>query len=84
LYHGCLSSRILTLAANQDSGTITVFRSDPLTGPLAAIGRPLAVSSPVCVEKIAAPQRSRTAWATREKALDRASRAFRRASRPEF
>ena len=37
------------LAANQDSGSIVVFRLDPSTGRPEPLGRPLAISKPVCV-----------------------------------
>lgn len=37
------------LAANQDSNSICVFRVDPHSGKLTAVGAPLAVSNPVCV-----------------------------------
>jgi 6-phosphogluconolactonase len=37
------------LAANQDSDSIAVFRLDPVTGRPEPVGRPLAISKPVCV-----------------------------------
>jgi 6-phosphogluconolactonase len=37
------------LAANQDSDSIAVFRLDPSTGRPEPVGRPLAISKPVCV-----------------------------------
>ena len=37
------------LAANQDSDSIAVFRLDPSTGRPVPVGRPLAISKPVCV-----------------------------------
>jgi 6-phosphogluconolactonase len=37
------------LAANQDSGSIGVFRLDQVTGRLAPVGKPLVISKPVCV-----------------------------------
>jgi 6-phosphogluconolactonase len=44
------------LVANQDSDSITFFRLDTATGRPSPIGRPLAVSKPVCV-LLAAPPR---------------------------
>ena len=42
------SGRFL-LAAHQDSNTIAVFRLDPATGGLAAVGDPVRVPRPVCL-----------------------------------
>ncbi len=38
------------LAANQDSGTIVVFRIDPETGKLSPTGHKIDVPKPVCVK----------------------------------
>jgi 6-phosphogluconolactonase len=37
------------LTANQDSGSIVIFHIDPVTGRPEPVGRPLAISKPVCV-----------------------------------
>jgi 6-phosphogluconolactonase len=37
------------LVANQDSGSIVVFHLDPATGRPDPVGRPLALSKPVCI-----------------------------------
>jgi 6-phosphogluconolactonase len=37
------------LVANQDSGSIVVFRLDPSTGRPERMGKPIAISKPVCV-----------------------------------
>jgi 6-phosphogluconolactonase len=44
------------LVANQDSGSITVFRLDAATGRPSPVGRPLAVSKPVCVLFVPPPR----------------------------
>ena len=39
-------------AANQDSDTIIIFRINPKTGKLTAVGKPVSVPSPVCLKLI--------------------------------
>jgi 6-phosphogluconolactonase len=38
------------LAANQNSGTVVVFRIDPTTGKLTPTGTMARIASPVCVK----------------------------------
>ncbi|MGW1226376.1 lactonase family protein [Streptomyces sp. NPDC002530] len=47
----------LLLAANQRSGTVTVFRVDPATGSLAPAGTPFAFPAAVCVLPAGGPGR---------------------------
>ena len=41
------------LAGNQDSDSVVTFRIDQQTGRLSAVGEPLAIGSPLCVQFVA-------------------------------
>jgi 6-phosphogluconolactonase len=41
--------------ANQDSDSITLFRINPKTGRLVAVGKPVKVPSPVCLKLLTLP-----------------------------
>jgi 6-phosphogluconolactonase len=43
------------LAANQDGNSISIFRINKRTGDLDAIGEPVALNSPVCIQFIPRP-----------------------------